>query len=309
MGEVNKIDEKKNFIDRYAKILVVLAVMCGAASGSLGALVSAPATVIGFWRLLIAVPFFAVPVLTKAESRAKLKRIEKKELALCFLSGAFLFCHYYTWFTSVKMTNVASAAVLASFHPLVVMFITIFIYKKRVSWKAIAAILVALGGGVMIMCSDISLIFGGRLSGNLFAFAAGICMGVYFAIGGKVRQTVDGSIYVMLVFASCAICFAIANAVSGTPVLGYPIMDYVYIICMVFICQLGSHAVFNLCMGHVSSLYVSTWEAGDPVFSTLIALVLLRQVPSLTEVIGCAVVVTALLLYNKFEQEAEQTHV
>lgn len=305
MGDLNQTESKKGIIDRYAKILVILAVCCGAASGSLGAMVSAPATVIGFWRLLIAIPFFAVPVLANSELRGKLMQITKKELALCFLSGAFLFAHYSTWFSSVKMTNVASAAVLASFHPLVVMLITIFIYKKKVSWKAIAAIIVALCGGALIMCSDISVLFGGRLSGNLLAFAAGICMGVYFAIGGKVRQTVDGSIYVMLVFAACGICFAVTNAVTGTAVLGYPIMDYVYIVCMVFICQIGSHAVFNMCMGHVSSLYVSTWEAGDPVFSTLIALVLLHQVPSLTEVVGCGIVVAALLMYSRFENEAE----
>lgn len=305
MSELNSGEEKKSIIDRYAKLLVVFAVLCGAASGSLGAMVSAPATVIGFWRLLIAFPFFAVPVLTNTELRKKLLKISKTELVLCCLSGAFLFGHYYTWFSSVKLTNVASAAVLASFHPLVVMLITIFIYKRKVSWKAIAAILVALGGGAVIMCSDLSVLLGGRLSGNLFAFAAGICMGVYFAIGGKVRQTVDGSIYVMLVFGACAICFAAANAVTGTAVLGYPLTDYVYIVLMVFICQIGSHAVFNMCMGHVSSLYVSTWEAGDPVFSTLIALVLLRQVPSLTEVVGCIVVVAALLMYSRFESESE----
>ena len=62
--------------------------------------------------------------------------------------------------------------------------------------------------------------------------------------------------------------------------------------------------MFNLCMGHVSSLYVSTWEAGDPVFSTLLAVIMVKQVPSIIEIVGCAVVVTAILLYNKFERES-----
>ena len=58
-------------------------------------------------------------------------------------------------------------------------------------------------------------------------------------------------------------------------------------------------------MGHVSSRYVSGLEAGDAVFSTLFAFVMLRQVPSGAEVIGCVIVVAALLVYNKFEQESE----
>lgn len=306
MSELQTQQEKKGFIDRYAKILVIVAVLCGATSGNFGVLISASPTVIGFWRLLIALPFFAIPVLASPEKRQQLSQISKKNLLLCFLSGAFLFMHYYTWYSSVKLTNVASASVLASFHPLVVIFITVFIYKKKISWKSIAAIIVALCGGALIICSDLSSLSGGKLSGNLFALAAGICMGVYFAIGGKVRQEVEGSIYVMLLFFACWACFAINAAVTATPVLGYPTMDYVYILCLVFICQIGSHAVFNLCMGRVSSLYVSAWETGDPVFSTTFALIMLGQVPSGMEVLGCVIVVGALLLYNKFEQESEQ---
>ena len=203
MGEGNQIGEKKSFIDKYAKILVIVAVLCGATSGNFGVLITASPTVIGFWRLTIALPFFAIPIFSNADKRNQLAQVSKKELLLSFISGAFLFLHYFTWYSSVKLTNVASAAVLASFHPLVVIFITVFIYKKRISWKSILAILVALGGGILIICSDLSTLSGGKLSGNLLALAAGICMGVYFAIGGKVRQSVEGSIYVMLVFASC----------------------------------------------------------------------------------------------------------
>ena len=302
--------QPQGFIDRYAKILVVVAVLCGATSGNFGALISAPASVTGFWRLLLALPFFAVPIFAKEESRRKLFAVSKKNLLLAFLSGAFLFGHFFTWYTAVKSTNVASAAVLASFHPLIVIFITVFIYHKKVSGKSIAAILVALGGGALIMCSDLSAFTaGGQLSGNLLAFAAGLCMGVYFAFGGKVRREVDGSISVLLIFTSCWICFTLSNIIPGTPLLGYPPTDYLYMICLTFICQIGSHAVWNLCMGHVSSLYVSTWETSDPVFATLLAVIMVKQIPSTTEIIGCVIVVAALLMYNKFERESEQAHV
>ena len=132
--------QPQGFIDRYAKILVVVAVLCGATSGNFGALISAPASVTGFWRLLLALPFFAVPIFAKEESRRKLFAVSKKNLLLAFLSGAFLFGHFFTWYTAVKSTNVASAAVLASFHPLIVIFITVFIYHKKVSGKSIAAV-------------------------------------------------------------------------------------------------------------------------------------------------------------------------
>ena len=119
----------------------------------------------------------------------------------------------------------------------------------------------------------------------------------------------DGSISVLLFFTSCWICFTLSNIIPGTPLLGYPPTDYLYMICLTFICQIGSHAVWNLCMGHVSSLYVSTWETSDPVFATLLAVIMVKQIPSTTEIIGCVIVVAALLMYNKFERESEQAHV
>ena len=54
---------------------------------------------------------------------------------------------------------------------------------------------------------------------------------------------------------------------------------------------------------------IHIWETADPVFATLLALIMVKQIPSTTEVIGCVIVVAALLLYNKSEREAEQTHV
>lgn len=298
--------EKKSFIDKYAKILVIVAVFCGGASGPIGSLVSAPVSAIGFWRLSFALPFFLIPVLSNSEKREKLFNVDRKNLILSMISGAFLFIHYTGWYTAVKQTNVSSAAILASFHPLVVLFITIFIYKKRVGIKSIIAILVALAGGAYTMCSDLSALQGSKLGGNIAALVAGIAMGIYFALGGKVREKIDGSIYVLICFASCWACFGISNAVQGNAFFGYPGIDYVYILCLALICQIGSHAVWNLCMGHVSSLYVSTWETGDPVVSTILAIILIGQFPTTTEIIGCIIVVGALLCYNRFESETEQ---
>ena len=120
-------------IAKHAKIATILAVVFGATSGILGTLTQAPSMAIGFWRLTMALPFFAVPILIKKEDRELLKSIEKKDIIWCFIAGAFLFGHFYSWFNAVKSTNVASAAVLASLHPLVVLLVTVFVYKRKIS--------------------------------------------------------------------------------------------------------------------------------------------------------------------------------
>ena len=292
-----------NLIAKYAKIAAVVAVICGATSGSLSAMTAIPAIGIGFWRLTIVLPFFLIPTLMSSEKMEHLKAVSKKDWIWCGISGLFLFGHYFSWFNAVKMTNVASAAVLASFHPIVVLLVTVFIMKKKVSWKSVAAIMVALGGGAVVMGFDMAALTSGQLTGNILGLFAGIFMGLYFAVGGHVRKRVDGGIYVLIVFAACWVCFAVASVGTGTALLGYTFTDYLYVAIMAVVCQMGAHAVFNMCIGHVNPLYVSTWETADPVFCILIAVVTLGQVPKGYEIIGCIVVVAALLFYNYQESK------
>ena len=300
---MNNSGEKTNFIAKHARIAVVMAVICGACSGSLSAMTAIPAIGIGFWRLTIVLPFFLIPTLMSSEKMEHLKAVSKKDWIWCAISGLFLFGHYFSWFNAVKMTNVASAAVLASFHPIVVLLVTVFIMKKKVSWKSVAAIMVALGGGAVVMGFDMADLTSGQLTGNILGLFAGIFMGLYFAVGGHVRKRVDGGIYVLLVFTACWVCFAVASVGTGTALLGYTFTDYLYVAIMAVVCQMGAHAVFNMCIGHVNPLYVSTWETADPVFCILIAVVTLGQVPKGYEIIGCIVVVAALLFYNYQESK------
>lgn len=296
--------EKKSFLERYVKIIVVLAVMAGSSSGIFGSVIEAPSMAIGFWRLTLGLPFFAVPVLLR--NRESLKRISKKDYMWTFAAGAFLFGHFFTWFNAVKMTNIASAVVLAALHPLVVLVITVFVLKRKVGRRPVMGIVLALLGGVLIAGLDYRQLTEGNFAGDILAFLAGAFMGIYFAIGNEVRKNVPGSTYVFLVFLSCWICFSVGMIVSGTPALGYSASDYLYIIGLTLVCQIGAHAVFNLCFGYVDSLYVSAWESGESVFAILMGILFLGQIPASWEIIGCAVVVIGLLYYNYYTGLAEK---
>ena len=296
--------EKKGFIARYVKIIVVLAVVAGSSSGIFGSAIEAPSLVIGFWRLTLGLPFFAVPVLMK--QRDTLRAVSKKDLGWSFAAGAFLFAHFFTWFNAVKLTNVASAVVLAALHPLVVLLITVFILKRRVGRRPVMGIVLALLGGVLIAGLDYQQLAAGNFSGDVLAFLAGTFMGLYFAIGSEVRKNVPGPTYVFLVFLACWICFAVGIVASGTPVLGYSGKDYLLIVGLTLVCQIGAHAVFNLCFGYVDSLYVSAWESGESVFAIIMGVLFLGQIPTSWELIGCAVVVIGLLYYNYYTGLAEK---
>lgn len=299
--------QKQSFFDKHVKKIVIFAVICGATSGIFGALITAPALMIGFFRLSVAVPVFGIPVLLN--SRDTLKAMSKKDWLYSILAGIFLFGHFFTWYNAVKLTTVSSAAVLASLHPLVVIFCTVFIFKRRVTARQIVAILIAIGGAAIIAFTDASIgsqTVANPVLGNIFAFCSGICMGIYFQFGNEARQNVPGPTYVFICFLFCWISFAVGMIATGTPVLGYPVMDYVYMLCVTIICQIGTHAVFNLCLGRVDSLFVSTWETGDGLFSTILALICLAQFPSIGGWIGCLVTTAGLLMFNYYTDKLEK---
>lgn len=301
-------NNKQGFIARYVKIIVVLAVVAGSSSGIFGSVIEAPSMAIGFWRLTMGLPFFAVPVLLK--NRDTLRNISKKDYIWTFVAGAFLFGHFFTWFNAVKMTNIASAVVLAALHPLVVLIITIFVLKRKVGMRPIMGIVLALLGGALIAGLDYNQLSSGNFMGDMLAFMAAVCMGIYFAIGNEVRKNVPGSTYVFLVFFACWICFAVGMVATGTPALGYSTSDYLYMIGLTLVCQIGAHAVFNLCFGYVDSLYVSAWESGEAVFAIILGIIFLKQMPESWELLGSAIVVIGLLYYNYTTslEEKEEEH-
>ena len=289
-------NNKQGFIARYVKFIVVLAVIAGSSSGIFGKVIEAPSMAIGFWRLTMGLPFFAIPVLVK--HRDTLKAVSKRDYLLTFVAGAFLFGHFFTWFNAVKMTNIASAVVLAALHPLVVLIIPVFVLKKKVGIRPVMGIVLALLGGALIAGLDYNQLSSGNFAGDVLAFLAAVCMGVYFAIGNEVRKNVPGSTYVFLVFFACWVSYSIGMICTATPAMGQSATDYLYLIGLTLVCQIGAHAVFNLCFGYVDSLYVSAWESGESVFAIILGIIFLGQMPESWELLGSAIVVVGLLYYN-----------
>ena len=156
------------FISKYAKILVIMGVVLGATSGALGKAITASPIAIGFWRLTMGLPFFAIPVLVN--DRKRLINIIKGtsegrgELIMASIAGIFLFAHFTCWFNAVKMTNIASASVLAALHPLVVLVISLLLYKKHIGKKPIIGIVIALSGAFLTAGLDYTKLAAGHFN-------------------------------------------------------------------------------------------------------------------------------------------------
>jgi drug/metabolite transporter (DMT)-like permease len=290
----------KEAAERYVKYIVVFAVISGSTSGILGRLITADSMAIGFFRLTMALPFFLIPVLMR--KRQAIKAVPTRDLIWSGVSGMFLFWHFLSWFIAVKNTTIASAIILADLHPLIVMGITVIVLKKKIPIRAALGVLIAILGAGLVVGFDYSMV-GSHIYGDIMALFAAVSMGIYFCIGGVLRKDIPGDIYITLVFTACWVFFTIGMVVTKTPFMGYPLSDYLWLIVMTVLCQIGAHAVMNWSMRFVPSLYVSAWGTAEIVSASLLALLVFGEMPGLTKIIGGIIVIAGLLYYNYHEND------
>lgn len=289
-----------NIFQRHPYSVLAFSVVMGATSGIITRFIHADPMAIGFYRLAFALPFLLIPSLIF--HRREFLEISRRDFMWSIISGGFLFIHFYAWFKSITLTTIASAVVLMELHPVIVLFITLVFFRKKVPASSIMGIGVALLGGMIVAGGDYSL-EGTHFVGDIYALASAVGMGAYFAIGNVVRVRMSSAPYVTLVFGSCWLFFAVGMLLLEVPFVGYAPSDYGYILLMTLVCQVGGHALFNWCLGYVTALDVSTWELGEIAVATMLAFLLLHEVPTPTQWVGALVVILGLLYYNRTQRK------
>lgn len=288
-----------NVFERNAKRVVLFAVFCGGLSPVLTKLIEAPPIAIGFYRLTMALPFFLIMVL--GWHRNELKSISKKEFISCVIGGLFLAGHFFSWFTAIKLTTIASASVLGMTHPIIILLISTLFMHQKTNKKAIIGILVAFTGAIIISGGDYSLSMD-AIIGDIFAILAAIFMALYLMVGQKVRKTVNAAVYVFLVFTSTWLTFTVGMFATSTPFSGYSLSDFMWLFLMALFCQIGAHAVFNWLLGHVDPLYIATWENAEAVIATALAVIIFSEIPAPWQLVGGGIVILGLIYYTRHEQ-------
>jgi drug/metabolite transporter (DMT)-like permease len=291
-----------NIFERNSKKIVFAAVIAASFSAIFVRLINAPALAIGFYRLTFSLPFFAITVF--GWYRKELASISIKDLAGTMLAGFFLAGHFFSWFTALAHTTVASATVICLTHPIVILIINFLIFREKSSSKVVIGILVAFLGSVIISGGDYNLSHE-AIFGDFMAFMGAIFMALHFLTGRRFRKNVNAAVYVFLVFCSCWMVFGIGMIGTGTSFTAYTMTDFMWIILMTLLCQIGSHAMFNWSLGYVSPLYVSTCKNWEGLISTLLAAFIFAEIPTAWQVIGGIITISGLLYYAFNERDSE----
>lgn len=276
------------------KIIVMLGVLFTSFSSILVRLSDSPALIIATYRLGFTVAILLPLVLTR--HREELLKIKGRDFVLCLISGAFLALHFTTWFASLDYTSVASSTVLVDTHAIFVVAGSYVFFREKTSIKALAYIIIALLGSVIISLAD-SAAGSNVLYGDFLAILGAVFVSGYMLIGRSLRKKFSVAPYTFLVYSSCMATLLVMDFATKTPVWPYPKRELVIFLGLAVLCTLLGHSLFNWSFEHISPTFVSTSLLSEPVFASIMAIGLFGEIPPAITLAGAGIVILGIYLF------------
>jgi drug/metabolite transporter (DMT)-like permease len=290
-------------IERTTPPLAALAVAILAVSTSaiLVRFSSAPSLVVAFYRVLFTT-LLLVPFAVRSHHEA-FGRLSARDWLAASASGVALALHFGLWFESLAWTSVAASVTIVQAQVLFVAVGAALFLSERVTRRTVIGIVIALGGIVVMSLGDAltgAAVAGpAPLYGNALAIAAAGCMAGYVLAGRSLRQRIPLVPYVVVVYSVCVGTLLGLAVVAGEPLVDYPAREWLLFLGMAVGPGILGHTVLNWALAHVDSSVVSVSLLAEPIGSTLLALVLLGEVPTELTVGGGVIVLVGIALTSR----------
>jgi drug/metabolite transporter (DMT)-like permease len=243
---------------------------------------------------LLLVPFY---LFQKRSNKYDVKPVGN-EARWMALAGIALGLHFILWISSLYYTSVASASVLVTIHPIMLIVAERALYKMKFPLTVWIGVLIAFSGSVLLGISDYNTggDFANPILGNTLAFTAAAIFAVYFLIGRKIRQNRSWLGYVFPVYGYAAgTCLLVLLIMEGIPRSVDPMLVWLGLGLAVGP-QLMGHGSLNYAVKYVSPTLLSTLILTEPIFATLLAFFILGELPALISFIAIIITLFGVVL-------------
>jgi drug/metabolite transporter (DMT)-like permease len=233
-------------------------------------------------------------------ARSQFQTITRSDLLWLLLSGGFLAAHFAAFITALSLTSVANTVLITTSAPLFVAIGSHWGLRDRVSTTMLLAILLSVGGGIILTTGDL------RddnidVTGNLLAVVAAIAVTGYYLIGRNVRARVPLMPYISVVYAASAVLLLSGAVTAGSPLTGLSGSAYFWMAMVALISQVIGHSGLNWALAHLTATTVSLGVRAEPIIATLLAIVVLDEIPSWTVGPGGGMVLAGVYLAIRSE--------
>ena len=220
------------------------------------------------------------------EPVTKLTRLE-------VIAGLALGLHFVTWIASLYYTSVASASVLVTFHPILMIVAERTLFQIRFPRMVWFGVILSFSGSAMLGLFDQEpgATYSNPLLGNVLAFSAAIIFAVYFLISRKVRQNSEWIDYVIKIYGFAALaCIAVMFILDGD--FAELLEPKLLIIGLLLAIgpQLMGHGSINYAVKFLSPTIISTLILIEPLIASVIAVILFQEIPPVLSIVAMVII-------------------
>lgn len=292
---------KPSFSDRLTAILPYAALVVSILALSLSAMfvrwANAPGPVTGFYRLLFSA-LMLTPFIIRQHRQNPPAHNNRPSLFFPALAALATALDFAFWNTSLAYTTAANATLIGNSAPLWVALAGLLFFGERLKRDFWAGLGLAMTGAILIMGSDF-LVHPRIGLGDLMALAASFFYAIYYLATERGRRSFSALTYAWMMSILAAIFLFFINLLLGNPLLGYPAQSWVIFIIAAFVSQILGYMFITYALGHLPASVVAPTMIGQPLMTTLLAIPLLGEIPSLLQIIGGIIALTGIFIVNQ----------
>lgn len=243
------------------------------------------------FAVLLLLPFWLPKKLTLAE----LKQTGARPVFL-FAAGISLGLHFTFWIASLHYTSVASASVLVTIHPVMLIVAESLLFKRTFRPVVWTGVFVAFLGSVLLALADDTQAgqFPQALLGNILAFSSAVIFVIYFLLGQRIRQRTEWIDYVFYVYLYAAVTCSILSLIW---LGGFPVISGTAVLVGVALAvgpTILGHGAMNYAVKFISPTLLATLVLSEAVIAAVAAYFVFGEVPSVLSLVAMGIVITGV---------------
>lgn len=228
--------------------------------------------------------------------------IGKKDLKNLFLLGGILFTLLsILHFESIKYIPSSMAVLFLYTFPMLVCVISFFVYKEKISLASLLSLLISFISMVYLLGVSLNKI---NTIGVLLSLLAALVYAFYMIIGKKVAD--NNSPMVTSAFSTLfgAIGVLTLGILNRNISWNFDSTSWIYIILIVFLSTVFAEIAFFKSLELLSPSNVSIISMVEPLFTSVFALIFLKETLGLSQILGGIFVLIGLTLLVYFQNKS-----
>lgn len=212
---------------------------------------------------------------------------------LCLLF--FNICYGIT----IEKSSMPVAAVLLYTSPAIVTIASAFIFKERITFRKVAAVLMAVTG-----CAFVSGIMGGSLAyppqAYLWGMAAAVGYAFYSIVAGILLKRYHAVTVLFYSFLTAVLAgLTLIDPGELTTIIRANPSAGMWLVAASFVCNICPYLCYNLALEDMEASRVSVISSIEPAIASLLGVVVMKEQMDVFGVIGVGIIFAAIVVLNR----------